>query len=108
MKGYVRVVDVEVPFDGQKVQGQLEQLLYPDLLRLQGKEGGEVLSEYAGFLPRYVRSLSPILDAAGAPVPMEVICSAAYFSPLVALIMQQHMEAALSATHPLSSGQSEG
>lgn len=108
MKGYVRLVEFEIPFDGQRVQGQLEQLLYPDLLRLQGKAGGEALSAYAEVLPRYVKSIAPILDAAGQPVPMEVICSAAYFSPLVALIMKSHVEAATSATNPLSGDQSDG
>lgn len=108
MKGYVPLVEFEIPFDGQRVQGQLEQLLFPDLLKLQTRAGGDALTEYSTLLPRYVKSLSPILDAAGQPVPMEVICSVAYFSPLVALVMKAHVEAATSATSPLSGGQSAG
>lgn len=112
MKGYVEHIDVEVVFDGQRVQGQLEQILLPDMLRLQGRPGAEALTAYAGMLPRYVKQLSPILSAAGQPVPIERICAVAYFSPLVALIMKQHLEAATSASSPLfadpSVGSSEG
>ena len=106
MSGYVRNVEVKVPFDGQEVRLLLKPLLRVDLFKLQGllpkgrspeelqamtvEESTGAFEFYAGRLPEYVQE-SDVKDAAGNLVPAAEWVGASYFIELVGLVMTAHM-----------------
>lgn len=109
MAGYARKIESTISFDGQQVAVTLKPLGYGDLLRLQKDREVEVLQEYQALLPEYLTFMSPILDSVGEPVTLDEIRSAAYFAPLVGLILRAHLDAAVAvAQRPRSADQSEG
>jgi hypothetical protein len=103
MSGYVRATKFEVDFYGQKVTGTLSQLSLADLLRIQGatSAGDDGLAKiHAEVLPKYVKELSGVLDADGVPVPIDEVCTTAYFFQLALNIGVKLAEAATPPQKP--------
>lgn len=94
MGGYVKKIERTLEFDGQQISVTLKPLLYADLLLLRKDEQEQTLAEYGPMLGRYVEHMSPITDSDGGPVTLEDIGTAAYFAPLLGMILRQHVEAA--------------
>lgn len=103
MSGYVRATKFEVDFGGEKVTGTLSQLSLADLLRIQGSTGrgdDDLAKLHAEVLPKYVKELSGPLDAAGDQVPIDEICTTAYFFQLALSIGVKLAEAATPPQKP--------
>lgn len=103
MSGYVRATKFEVDFYGEKVTGTLSQLLLPDLFRIQGAKGtgdDELAKIHAEVLPKYVKELTGPLDAAGEQVPIDEVCTTAYFFQLALSIGVKLAEAATPPQKP--------
>jgi hypothetical protein len=97
MSGYVRKTKFEGEFDGEKVTCMLAPLSFADLLQMTGsdiKTDDEATQIMAKLLPNYVTELVGPKDAAGEQVPLNEVCSAAYFTGLVVDIGLRLAEAA--------------
>ena len=105
---YVKQIRHEFEFDGMKVVATLKPLALEDSIRIKNtyEETGEkdakgralvrgtdaTVKVMAELLPSYVVSLDGVVDAAGSPVPIGEICTAAYFIGLVASCMRKLVE----------------
>jgi len=82
VSGYVRSSDFEIEFEGEKIKGKLKQLSLPDLLLMEGNDvaddnaAARVLS---GIVPQYVTDFVGPTANDGSAVPLEEMCSTAYF-----------------------------
>jgi hypothetical protein len=103
MSGYVRATKFEVDFYGEKVTGTLSQLTLADLLRIQNATGtgdDDLARLHSEVLPKYVKDLSGVFDADGEPVPIDEICTTAYFFQLALSIGVKLAEAATPPQKP--------
>lgn len=85
MSGYVRNTDFSIEFDGETVKGNLLPLSLPDLLRMEAKDvesDADTAKVLAEILPNYVKDFTGLTDAAGTPMTIQEVCSAAYFVEL--------------------------
>lgn len=110
MSGYVRSIEVKVPFDGQDVRVVLRPLTRADLFQLQAllprskddptklvvdpAQGVDAFELYAQKLPGYVTE-ADVKDAAGVEVPVAEWSASAYFVQLVTALMMAHMNRAV-------------
>ena len=86
MSGYVRATKFESTFDGKVIKATLSPLSFPDALRLQGMEVKDDLDAariVAEIVPRYVKEWDGPVDSEGQQVPIDEVCSTAYFSKLI-------------------------
>lgn len=100
MSGYVRNTEFSIEFDGQTVKGALAPLSLPDLLRLEAKEvdtDADAAKVLADILPAYVKDFTGVTDAAGTPMTIQEVCSAAYFIELSMGISRKLVQAAKPA-----------
>lgn len=82
MTGYVRSSDFDIEFEGEKISGKLSQLSFPDLLLMEKSEvedDADAAKVLAGIVPRYVTDFIGPKAADGSVVPLEEMCSTAYF-----------------------------
>jgi hypothetical protein len=86
VSGYVRATKFESTFDGKVIKATLAPLSFPDYLKLQSVEVKDELDAArvtAEILPKYVKEWDGPVDSEGQPVPVEEVCSTAYFSKLI-------------------------
>lgn len=82
MTGYVRSSDFEIEFEGERITAKLKQLSFPDLLMMESSEvvddnaAAKVLAE---IVPKYVTDFVGPKAADGSAVPLDEMCSSAYF-----------------------------
>jgi len=98
MSGYVRNIEIKVPFDGREVNVTVSPLTRADLFYLQAlieaDKSSDVFAYYAERLIEYVK-IHDVQDAAGVLVPVAEWCGSAYHVPLVTQVMTAHMERAV-------------
>ena len=97
MSGYVRATKLDEEFEGERVTGLLAPLRLPDLLRLQStqvandEDAARVLAE---IVPQYVKDFAGLTAQDGTVVPIEEVCSSAYFLKLAMAIGRKLVTAA--------------
>lgn len=110
MSGYVRSIEVRVPFDGQDVRVVLKPLTRGDLFQLQALlprdkddpnklvvdpvSGMDAFDLYAKKLPDYIVE-SNVTDNVGAEISVAEWAGSAYFIGLVTSVMLEHMGKAI-------------
>lgn len=103
MSGYVRSSEFSIEFDGETVSGKLKPLSLPDLLKLQSVDvasdeaAAKVLAE---ILPTYVADFVGPKAKDGSAVPIEEVCSVAYFLSLSMDIGRRLVSAAAPPQKP--------
>lgn len=82
MSGYVRSVDFEGEFEGDRVTCKLKPLSFPDLLKMQASDVGsdeDAAQILAEIVPGYVTDFVGPKAADGSEVSIQEVCSTAYF-----------------------------
>lgn len=105
MSGYVRSAEFSSEFEGEPVSCKLKPLSLPDLLRLQAQEvandedAAKVLAE---IVPTYVTDFNGPKASDGSEVPIQEICTSAYFLELAMAIGRKLVEAGTPPRKPSS------
>jgi hypothetical protein len=89
VSGYVRSIEFDLEFEGERVTCKLKQMSFPDMLKLEAtdvttdEDAARVLAE---IVPGYVTDFSGPKAADGSEVSIQEVCSMAYFTELAMAI----------------------
>jgi hypothetical protein len=95
VSGYVKAHEFELKFDGDTVTVRARPLTQGDLLHMRALVTGATADEeamlkgMADVVKRYADSVAGLYDAAGTPVTVDEVVSAAYFTNLVVQIAEE-------------------
>lgn len=103
MTGYVRSIEFESEFEGEKVTCKLKPLSFPDLVKMQETEvagDAEAAKVIANIVPSYVSDFVGPKASDGTTVDIQEICAVAYFFELSMEIGRRLLAASVPPQKP--------
>lgn len=103
MTGYVRSIEFESEFEGEKVSCNLKPLSFPDLLKMQSTEAAneeDAARVIAEIVPNYVSNFVGPKASDGTTVDIQEICAVAYFFELSMAIGRRLLAASIPPQKP--------
>lgn len=103
MSGYVRSIEFEGEFEGEKVTCNLKPLSFPDLLKMQSTEAAseeDAAKVIAEIVPSYVSELTGLKASDGTTVDIQEACAVAYFFELSMAIGRRLLNASIPPSKP--------